>query len=54
MEITTFKLQGIGIMKDGQLAAIVIENGKPVHYAVKEMGNQDMEALYEVDKAQSV
>jgi hypothetical protein len=52
MELTTAAIRGIGIFKDNILTAIVVENGKPVHYSVSEMGNKDMEDLYEVNVAQ--
>jgi hypothetical protein len=51
MELTTAAIRGIGIFKDNILTAIVVENGKPVHYSVEEMGNQAMEQLYEVNIA---
>jgi len=52
MELTTAAIRGIGIFKDANLIAIVVENGKPVHYTVSEMGNKEMEELYEVNVAQ--
>lgn len=51
MELHAKKLATIGLHKEGSLVAIVVQNGKPTHYKVEEMGNKEVEELYEVNRA---
>lgn len=52
MEITAHKIPAIGIYKDDELVAIVIQNGKPTWYSVEEHDNKAVEELLEVNRAQ--
>jgi hypothetical protein len=51
MEISTIKIAAIAILKDGEIEAIVVQNGKPRFFETREMGNKEWEKLLEVDRA---
>lgn len=55
VDVTAFRFNGIGLLKDGELVAIVqLNGGDPKFYSpVTSMDNTAAEILFEINKVQS-
>lgn len=54
MEHSATPIDAAGLFEDGELVAIVVYNGRPTYYTVKEMNNADHKKYLEIDKARTL